>query len=209
MPRVNVVANPLVSPDPLPICTATGDTPGCTAVEVICPRLIRLYPGFVWSDTTPMVMFPTSEPTVGATIRAGEAPMVLSTAADVLSALLNGPPFKMPPPIFPPNAAAQPGENIELLIAALTLVGGVVWIVPALMNAPSIGAVARMPLETLPCAVMVPACKRFPFSSDWMPIALAPKPATVSVDPALVTISPVNGAICRNARSVTPDAVVG
>src|SRR6266566_6902841 len=167
MPPVNVVANPLVSPDPLPICTATGDTPGCTPVEVIFPRLMRLYPGFVWSDTTPMVILPTSEPTVGATIRAEEAPMVLSTAAVVLSALLTGPAFKMPPPIFPPNAAAQPGENIEALVAALTLVAGVVWITRVLMNAPSIGVVARMPLEVLPCAVIVPPCKRFPLSSDW------------------------------------------
>src|SRR2546423_15628075 len=100
-------------------------------------------------------MLPTSEPTVGATIRACEGPIVLSSAAAVLSLLLSGPAFRMPPPILPPNAAAHPGDRNELLVAALTFAGGVVSMVPVLTKARSMAAVARMPLEVLPCAVMV------------------------------------------------------
>ena len=54
---------------------------------------MMLYPGALASDTTPIVMLLESDETVGATINAGEAPIVLITAAAVVSVPLTGPAY--------------------------------------------------------------------------------------------------------------------
>src|SRR5437868_11999494 len=112
-----------------------GETPGCSPVDVILPRLMMLFPGAFVSALIPTMIFAASWPTVGAMTNAGEAPIVLITAAVVESLLFSGPAFRIPPPILLPNAAAHPGDKIDVLVAAVTPVGAVVRIIPVLTKA--------------------------------------------------------------------------